>query len=81
MEHMMADTPKISDLAVPRWKGRGPRAMAELFKDDLPRLNALVAELNDTRPGRHRQKDAIRYLLDFREDALSALEDAREVAP
>ena len=65
----------------PRWKNRGPRAMAEMFPGDLPRLNALVAELNATRPGKHRQKDAIRYLLDFREDALATLEDAREVAP
>lgn len=71
----------MSQAAEPRWKNRPPRSMAEINPADLPRLNALVAELNETRPGRWRQKDAIRYLLDFLEDALSALEDAREAAP
>ena len=68
-------------MSEPRWIGRPPRATVEAFPEDLPRLNAVVADLNATRPGRWRQKDAIRYLLDFREDAISALQDAREVAP
>ena len=67
--------------AEPRWKNRGPRHMAEMFHDDQERLNTLVAELNATRPGKHRQKDAIRYLLDFRDDALAGLEDTREDVP
>ena len=63
--------------AEPRWKNRGPRHMAEMFPDDQERLNTLVAELNATRPGKHRQKDAIRYLLDFREDTISEMEHQR----
>lgn len=54
----------MTETTEPRWKNRPPRAMAEMFPADLPRLNALVEQLNSSRPGRHRQKDAIRYLLD-----------------
>lgn len=50
---------------VPRWKNRPPRHMAEIKASDQPRLNALVAQLDDDLPGRWRQKDAISYLLDF----------------
>ncbi len=49
--------------ATPR-KRRTGRALADLFPEDLPRLNELVDTLNTHRPGRWRQRDAIRYLLD-----------------
>lgn len=55
----------MTETAEPRWKTRPTRHMAEIFADDQERLNALVARLNSGRPGRHRQKDAIRYLLDL----------------
>lgn len=64
----------MTETTGPRWKHRTPRHTAEIFADDQERLNALVARLNSDRPGRHRQKDAIRYLLDFHDDVTAEME-------
>lgn len=66
----------MTETAEPRWRNRGPRSMAEIFGEDQERLNALVARLNSERPGRWRQKDAIRYLLDFHDDVTAETETA-----
>lgn len=53
----------MNETETPR-KRRTGRALADMFPADLPRLNNLVDTLNSSRPGKWRQRDAIRYLLD-----------------
>ncbi len=65
---------QLNEPRPPRWQGRDTRDgtsrhMAEIFAADQARLNALVKRLDGNRPGKWRQKDAIRYLLDCYEEA------------
>ncbi len=76
---------QLNEAPPPRWRGRDAkdgtgRHMAEIFTDDQARLNALVGRLNSLRPGRWRQKDAIRYLLDSYEEDNGPLLGAGEAS-